>query len=387
MPRKAPRHPPHVPAGRVRLGRRRRRSPRSRGPAPDLTAAHEPVRPGRARPARATRRGARRCAPACSCRSRSSRRSSAPTPPRRCCGRCTPSPRRSRRSRCDADPRAGRRARVARARAPAPSRSRAIDGSLASTQRPAPIASITKLVTALLVLDELPLAVGEQGPEYRFTCAGPRRVLGSISRAGESALDVPVGGTLTEYQMLEGMLIGSANNYADRLAGDSVADATPSSPTPPAPGSTRTACRGSRSSSPTRHRLAQPGERGGAASRSRRRPSRTRSSPRSSRRPRPSFPAPGTSRTPTACSPTPASSASRPGRSSRLQPPLGQERHDRRDAGADVRRRCSASTTTRRASRHPARSTRSSSRSCSRRPRSPRGTIVGVVDTAWGEHA
>ena len=91
------------------------------------------------------------------------------------------------------------------------------DGTLASTQDAAPIASITKVVTALLVLEELPLAVGEQGAEYRFTAADRTRYWGYRSR-GESALDVPVGGTLTEYQLLEGMLIGSANNYADRLA-------------------------------------------------------------------------------------------------------------------------------------------------------------------------
>ncbi len=42
------------------------------------------------------------------------------------------------------------------------------DGTLASTQDAAPIASITKVVTALLVLEELPLAVGEQGEEYQI---------------------------------------------------------------------------------------------------------------------------------------------------------------------------------------------------------------------------
>ena len=31
---------------------------------------------------------------------------------------------------------------------------------------------------------------------------------------------MPVGGSLTQYQLLEGMLVGSANNYADRLAGN-----------------------------------------------------------------------------------------------------------------------------------------------------------------------
>ena len=90
-------------------------------------------------------------------------------------------------------------------------------GSLASTPDPDAIASITKVVTALVVLDEMPLAVGEQGPEYRFTAAD-RNAYWQYLRQGESALDVPAGGSLTEYQLLQGMLIGSAGNYADRLA-------------------------------------------------------------------------------------------------------------------------------------------------------------------------
>jgi D-alanyl-D-alanine carboxypeptidase (penicillin-binding protein 5/6) len=92
-----------------------------------------------------------------------------------------------------------------------------IAGTPASAVEPDAIASITKVVTALVVLDEMPLAVGEQGPEFRFTAADRNRYWQYRSN-GESALDVPVGGALTEYQMLEGMLIGSANNYADRLA-------------------------------------------------------------------------------------------------------------------------------------------------------------------------
>jgi D-alanyl-D-alanine carboxypeptidase (penicillin-binding protein 5/6) len=92
-----------------------------------------------------------------------------------------------------------------------------IPGALGSTTDATDIASITKVVTALAVLDEMPLAVGEQGPAYAFT-AGDRQAYWSYRRGNESALDVPVGGALSEYQMLEGMLIGSANNYADRLA-------------------------------------------------------------------------------------------------------------------------------------------------------------------------
>lgn len=92
-------------------------------------------------------------------------------------------------------------------------------GVAASGSDPASIASITKIVTALVVLDQLPLAVGEQGPRFRFGWADSAAYW-DYRAAGESALDVPAGGTLTQYQMLEGMLIGSANNYADRLAGN-----------------------------------------------------------------------------------------------------------------------------------------------------------------------
>lgn len=94
-----------------------------------------------------------------------------------------------------------------------------IDGVVASSVEPAQMASITKVVTALLVLDQMPLAVGEQGPEFRFTSRDRSAYWGYLDN-NESALDVPVGGSLTQYQLLEGMLVGSANNYADRLAGN-----------------------------------------------------------------------------------------------------------------------------------------------------------------------
>ncbi|GAA1956708.1 hypothetical protein GCM10009776_18610 [Microbacterium deminutum] len=94
-----------------------------------------------------------------------------------------------------------------------------IAGDAASTPAMSSIASITKLVTALVVLDQMPLAVGEQGPQFRFRYADELAYWNALS-GGESALDVPVGGTLSEYQLLQGMLIGSAGNYAERLAGD-----------------------------------------------------------------------------------------------------------------------------------------------------------------------
>ncbi len=98
----------------------------------------------------------------------------------------------------------------------------AVDGVAAvaaSSSDPESIASITKLVTALVILDRMPLAAGEQGPEFAFTAADRREYFAYLAD-DQSALDVPVEGTLTQYQLLQGVLIGSANNYADRLVFD-----------------------------------------------------------------------------------------------------------------------------------------------------------------------
>lgn len=87
----------------------------------------------------------------------------------------------------------------------------------ASTESAVPIASITKVVTSLMILDRLPLQPGETGPEYQFRYSDSIEYWDYL-RSNQSALDVPVDGVLTEYQMLQGILLGSANNYVDRLA-------------------------------------------------------------------------------------------------------------------------------------------------------------------------
>ncbi|WP_292836516.1 D-alanyl-D-alanine carboxypeptidase [Microbacterium sp.] len=94
---------------------------------------------------------------------------------------------------------------------------RGIDSVAASAVDAAPMASITKLVTVLMALDEAPLALGEDGAPFSFT-RSDRAEYWDYLASDESALDVPVGGTLTEYQLMQGILIGSAGNYADRLA-------------------------------------------------------------------------------------------------------------------------------------------------------------------------
>lgn len=87
----------------------------------------------------------------------------------------------------------------------------------ASTSDRDEIASISKVATALMVLDEMPLKLGEQGPSFDFDY-GDTLEYWQYRSMDQSALDVPVGGSLTQYQMLQGILLGSANNYTDRLS-------------------------------------------------------------------------------------------------------------------------------------------------------------------------
>lgn len=94
----------------------------------------------------------------------------------------------------------------------------AFTGTPTSTSKQLSMASITKVVTVLTVLQRKPLTSGE-GPRYHFTAKDRVAYHGYLMR-NESALDVPVGGSLTEYQMLQGILIGSASNYADRITKD-----------------------------------------------------------------------------------------------------------------------------------------------------------------------
>ncbi len=92
------------------------------------------------------------------------------------------------------------------------------DGVLVQTGStdPLPIASITKLITALVVLDAHPLAAGEAGPAIRMTEADAA-LYRQYDRLGASVAPVQVGAELSERQVLEVMLIDSAGNYAITL--------------------------------------------------------------------------------------------------------------------------------------------------------------------------
>jgi D-alanyl-D-alanine carboxypeptidase (penicillin-binding protein 5/6) len=93
------------------------------------------------------------------------------------------------------------------------------DGVLTSSgeQTPFPIASITKTITSLVVLDAKPLTAGDQGPSITLTDADVGFYYDTIAENG-SAAPVVAGSVFTQRQMLEALLLPSANNYSISLA-------------------------------------------------------------------------------------------------------------------------------------------------------------------------
>jgi D-alanyl-D-alanine carboxypeptidase (penicillin-binding protein 5/6) len=95
-----------------------------------------------------------------------------------------------------------------------------LDGGLYGTHGDAqqhPTASMAKIITALTVLDKYPLAADEAGPTITITQADVGRREAELARGG-SNLPVSLGQEISLRQMLEGMLLPSANNLADTLA-------------------------------------------------------------------------------------------------------------------------------------------------------------------------
>ncbi|MDB5184773.1 MAG: peptidase D-alanyl-D-alanine carboxypeptidase 1, D-alanyl-D-alanine carboxypeptidase [Candidatus Saccharibacteria bacterium] len=84
-------------------------------------------------------------------------------------------------------------------------------------QTPAPTASVAKVLTALSVLKKYPLAQGESGPTITLTQRNVD-IYNQYVAAGGSVAKVSLGDQLTEYQMLQAMMLPSANNIADSLS-------------------------------------------------------------------------------------------------------------------------------------------------------------------------
>jgi D-alanyl-D-alanine carboxypeptidase (penicillin-binding protein 5/6) len=81
---------------------------------------------------------------------------------------------------------------------------------------PRPIASITKIITALVVLQKKPLADGSAGPNILFTGAD-EVLLKSYARRDGDVYPIRVGGSMSERDVLTVALVASANNYARAL--------------------------------------------------------------------------------------------------------------------------------------------------------------------------
>lgn len=84
-------------------------------------------------------------------------------------------------------------------------------------QKPVPIASVAKVMTALVVLADRPLAGTESGPTFVVT---PYDVADTAARRArdESVVPLRAGERLTERQALMAVLLPSANNVAALLA-------------------------------------------------------------------------------------------------------------------------------------------------------------------------
>jgi D-alanyl-D-alanine carboxypeptidase (penicillin-binding protein 5/6) len=93
------------------------------------------------------------------------------------------------------------------------------DGVLAKygDQSARPIASLTKIITALLVLQKKPLAGGAEGPSIIFT-QSDQDIYNQEVAAGAAVKPVSVGSSMTERQAIETMLLPSAANYSITLA-------------------------------------------------------------------------------------------------------------------------------------------------------------------------
>lgn len=92
-------------------------------------------------------------------------------------------------------------------------------GEVASYQAdfPRPMASVAKIMTALVILEDHPLALDEQGPAIKVSVTDVATYEQEV-RAGESVVLVVPGERLTEYQALQALLLPSANNIALFLA-------------------------------------------------------------------------------------------------------------------------------------------------------------------------
>lgn len=94
------------------------------------------------------------------------------------------------------------------------------DGVLAQSDEAAeavPIASLTKVITALVLLDKKPLLPSEQGPIITLSEADEELYQAYVRKSG-TVVPVQAGVEISQYQAMQAMLLPSANNMSDTLA-------------------------------------------------------------------------------------------------------------------------------------------------------------------------
>jgi len=84
-------------------------------------------------------------------------------------------------------------------------------------EQPAPVASLTKVMTAYLILKDHPLSGDDPGPTVTMSAANVAD-FDQDNQTDQSNVQIAVGEVLTERQLLEGLLVHSANDFADALA-------------------------------------------------------------------------------------------------------------------------------------------------------------------------
>jgi D-alanyl-D-alanine carboxypeptidase (penicillin-binding protein 5/6) len=80
-----------------------------------------------------------------------------------------------------------------------------------------PIGSTAKIITALALLKQKPLAAGSQGPSLTLN-SDDVALFNSYYSQGGSVTQVSAGEQITELQAMQSMLLPSSNNMADSLA-------------------------------------------------------------------------------------------------------------------------------------------------------------------------
>jgi D-alanyl-D-alanine carboxypeptidase (penicillin-binding protein 5/6) len=94
----------------------------------------------------------------------------------------------------------------------------ALGSVLASgAEQPVPVASLTKIMTAYVVLRDHPLSPDASGPVLTVAASDVSEAV-EQEEANDTMVPVQAGEVLSERQLLDGLLVHSANNFANLLA-------------------------------------------------------------------------------------------------------------------------------------------------------------------------